>query len=232
MGAQDAYVSLIASLPRPERLFEAKQPPLSRIRLDQRLALLTPKDRDTLCRVERLMSWHSYALSDTDYDSKAHAKAALTCTDSRTILAILRERVDMRTVIAALRMRRDGLDVPAAGWSHSPLTRLITANWSDAHFKLDQRFPWLPEAATLLNAADPLALERHILDVTYTQLKRRATRHHFDFEAVVIYVLKWSIFDRWVRSDARAAQARFESLAQAALGDFADLDLIPQEGEA
>jgi hypothetical protein len=84
--------------------------------------------------------------------------------------------------------------------------------------------PWIKDAKQLLDAEDPLGLERLLLSVSHKQLKRHASRHYFDFEAVAIYVLKWNIFDRWAQSNAQDAAKRFEHLAQQAMADVADID--------
>ena len=220
MSDRDAYIALVTSLPSSERLFVAKQPPLSRLRLDRRLAELTPKDRGRLRRIEHLLSWSNYGMDATEDLSKDRVESALDGLESETLRAIVEERLDLRTVIAALRLRDQGEAPPAPGWSASRLTRYLAENWSDPVFRLDRRMPWLPQAAALLEGHDPLALERHILDVTFRQLQRHGAWHFFDFEAVVIYVLKWNIFDRWARADARAATRRFKALAQDALASF------------
>ena len=229
MSDPDAYIALVTSLPSSERLFVAKQAPLSRLRLDRRLSALSPQDQETLRQIETFMSWSAYGMADDAATSIARARAVLDGLQSETIRSILQQRVDMRAVIAALRIRRNAEAPPPQAWSASRLTRHMLANWSDPTFKLDRHMPWLREAVTLFENEDPLGLERHILDVTFRQLRRHAARHQFDFEAVVIYVLKWNIFDRWDRSDARAAASRFEALAQEALGEFAD---PPLEGAA
>ena len=225
MADRDAYIALVTSLPRPERLFFAKQPPLSRLRLDRRLSDLTPEDRETLRRIEHLLSWSNYGMEADASVSAARVAAALDGLESATLRAIIEERVDLRTVVAALRIRARGDGPPPGQWSASRLTRHLAENWRDPVFRLDRRLPWLPQAAKLLEARDPLGLERHMLDVTFRQLQRHGARHFFDFEAVVIYVLKWNIFERWSRSDARAAARRFERLADEALASFDEDDL-------
>ena len=236
---QDTYIALVSSLPSSERLFASKLPPLSRLRLERRLSVLTPEDRGMLADIEGVVRWSAYDMDATGAQAMARARTLLARLESETLRAIVMERLDLRTIIAALRKRRQGQGAPAKPWGFSRLTRHIIANWSDRTFKLENRMPWLPDAVTLLEERDPLGLERHMLDVTFRQLRRHAGRHLFDFEAVVIYVLKWNIFDRWAHADGRAATSRFETLthqafsrevlnrellAQAALGDgFADL---------
>lgn len=225
MTDPDAYIALVTSLPNPERLFLAKQPPISRLRLDRRLRALETEHRALLAEIEAVMNWKSYGMGDNDQLIRLRVKPLLAELETETLRAIVLQRMDLRATIAALRLRRDGKAAPAITWAQCRLTRHIVANWSDPTFKLDSRLPWIRDVAQLLEKKAPQDLERYILDVTYRQLKRHGANHHFDFEAVVIYVLKWNIFDRWARSDARAAADRFETLTQEALGDFAELEL-------
>ena len=225
MSDRDAYIALVSSLPSSERLFASKLPPLSRLRLEMRLSALKPDDQATLAQIEDVLRWRSYAMDVTSGQAIARAKKLLAHLESETLRHIVVERLDVRTVIAALRLRKQGNGPPTKPWGHSRFTRHIAANWTDPTFKLGGRMPWLPNAVTLLGQRDPLGLERYILDVTFRQLQRHAGNHLFDFEAVVIYVLKWNIFDRWAQADAYAAISRFEALAHDALGDFAELSL-------
>ncbi|MEM8855885.1 MAG: DUF2764 family protein [Pseudomonadota bacterium] len=225
MSDSDAYITLVSSLPASERLFVAKKPPLSRVRLERRLTLLSAEDRETLAQIESIMSWGAYSMNDTEADVLARVRAVMAGLKRKTLRTIVAERMDLRTTIAALRMRRRGDGPPTALLGASRLVPHIIANWSDPAFHLQRRLPWLREAVTLLEKDDPLALERHLLDTTFRQLKRHAARHSFDFEAVVIYVLKWSIFDRWADRDTRAAERRFETLTQQALKGFDGLVL-------
>lgn len=225
MSNPDAYIALIASLPRSERLFVAKQPPISRLRLEKRLAVLAPHHRALLARIETALSWRAYAMDDMGAEAVARVEALTPTLTSDTLRRIVDERMDMRTAVAALRLRARGDGPPSTRWSPSRLAPRIVANWSEPTFKLDARLPWLRGALELMNARDPVGLERHIVEASYRLLNRHDARHGFDFEAVVIYVLKWNIFDRWARSDARAAKARFEALAHAALEAFGDLSL-------
>ena len=218
----DAYIALVASLPGSERLFAAKQPPLSRLRLDRRLDQLTPEDRRLLGRIENVASWSHYDLGTTDADALAKTKSLIAELTRPTLAAILTERLDLRTLVAALRRRRDGMGPPEdRHWGFGRFLPAIRANWAEPAFRLERAVKWLPEAARLVAARDPLLLERHLIEVTHHQLRRHRANHGFDFEAVVIYVLTWSIYDRWARTDPVAASRRFETLAEAALTDFA-----------
>ena len=66
-------------------------------------------------------------------------------------------------------------------------------------------------------------LFRSLEEQAWKNVSRQAGEHEFDFEAVVIYVLKWDIVDRWVRYNGEEAAKRFEELTRAGLGDYAAL---------
>ncbi len=224
MSDPDAYIALISSLPGSERLFVAKQPPLSRLRLNRRLTALTSEDARVLKVLEHALNWSDYDMDVTDAQAIERCKEALGDIPQPTLRKVFAERLDLRTAVAALRLRQQGGSPPTATFGMGRWSRHIPANWSDPIFKLDGPMPWIKEAKQLLDAEDPLGLERLLLSVSHTQLKKHAARHLFDFEAVAIYVLIWNIFDRWAQSNAQDAATRFEHLAQQAMAGVAGID--------
>ena len=130
---------------------------------------------------------------------------------------------------AWLAHRGEGPPPSDTPWGFGRWVGHITRNWTDPDFRLGGVFPWLGEADRLMRADDTVALERLILEQAYRRLQRQAGEHEFDFEAVVRYVLKWNIVDRWGRYNSEAAARRFEKLAEAGLGAHARLSF---EGEA
>jgi len=231
MSDPNAYIMLISSLPSPEALFLARQPPLSRLKLDRRLRILEPDDAETLRLVEDALQWDRLPISLTEAEVVARVRRALEGIDNETLRQIVRERLEIRTCVAALRRRHRGEGPPAPGtcWGFGRWIDHIARNWTEATFRLDRIFPWMREANNLMNAGDTMALERLLLQQAWKKLVRRAGEHEFDFEAVVIYVLKWNIVDRWGRYNGEAAMKRFEDLVEASLGDYAALAF---EGEA
>lgn len=231
MSDPNAYVMLMSSLPSPEALFLAKQPPLSRLKLDQRLRVLEPEDAETLRLVEDALQWDRLPISMTEEEVVARVRRALSGIENETLQQIIHDRLELRTVVAALRRRRRGEGPPAPGtcWGVGRWVGHIARNWTEATFRLDRVFPWLREADKLMKAGDTVALERLLLQQAWKKLVRLAGEHEFDFEAVVIYVLKWNIVDRWGRYNGEAAMKRFEDLVDASLGDYAALAF---EGEA
>ncbi|OWU76130.1 hypothetical protein ATO3_05295 [Marinibacterium profundimaris] len=207
----------MASLPDSERLFVAKRPPLSRLRLDRRLKALAPEDAETLRLMEEALALRHYRLDTEDAEVTRRARRAMDHVTQPALRAILRDRMEIRTVIAALRRRRAGEAPPPPGWGHGRFSRRIIAHWAEPTFGLDPVFPWLREAHGLLEQDDALGFERLVLTVTERLMRRHGAGHDFDIEAVVIYVLTWNIYDRWARTNAEAASRRFNALAEAAL---------------
>jgi hypothetical protein len=225
MSDPNAYVMLISGLPRPEALFRSKRPPLSRLKLDRRLRVLAPEDAELLKRVEQVLNWATLPITLTEEQIVARARAAMQSIDNETVRLIIRDQLEIRTCMAALRHRHRSEQAPAAGrvWGYGRWLAHIARNWSETSFRLDTVFPWLREAAKLLKAGDSLALQRLLLEQAWKNVGRQAGEHEFDFEAVVIYVLKWDIVDRWVRYNGEEAAKRFEELTRAGLGDYAAL---------
>ncbi|MEM8597299.1 MAG: hypothetical protein AAGF76_12635 [Pseudomonadota bacterium] len=223
MSELDTYTALMASLPSSERLFVAKRPPLSRQRLEKRLSALEADDAATLARIEALLSWSAYDRQSDLQTVSARARDVLARTTQPTLCAIVHQRLDLRTAVTALRLRHRGEPAPTAPWGLGRWTKRIAANWNDPVFGVGRSMPWLRDAAQLLEKGDPLGLQRHLLDVSFRQLQRHAACHYFDFEAVVIYVLKWNIFDRWAKADSSAAAQRFTELSHDALKNFPHL---------
>jgi hypothetical protein len=225
MTDPNAYVMLMSSLPSPEGLFLAKQPPLSRLKLDRRLRVLDPEDAETLRLVEDALQWHRLPMSITEEGVVARVRKALAGIDNEVLQQIIVDRLELRTCVAALRRRHRGERPPAPGtcWGFGRWRDHITRNWTEAAFRLDRVFPWLREADRLMKQGDSMALERLLLQQAWKRLVRLSGEHEFDFEAVVIYVLKWNIVDRWGQYNGEAAVRRFDELTDASLGSYAKL---------
>jgi len=82
---------------------------------------------------------------------------------------------------------------------------------------------WLPEARRLWDGDDSVELERLILVQSWKQFSRLSNGHYFDFPAVVLYVLRWSLINRRVNYDRENAQKRFNSLIDDGIANFDQL---------
>ncbi|TVQ57953.1 MAG: DUF2764 family protein [Rhodobacteraceae bacterium] len=214
----EPYVTLMASLPAIRFLSE-KAPPIGRSRLMERLKDLAPDDAELLRRLLETVSWRFIDPAQEDAAFLDRAEALLADLTRPALAAALSERLTLRTVVAALRRRHAGEDAPGKGerWGFGPVVARLRAGWALPDFGLGAAHPWIAPARETLEAGDAKGLERLLLEVAWAQQARHAEAHEFDFEAVVFYVLRWSMADRWAQYDADAARARFEELLDAAL---------------
>ena len=227
MSASHDYAMLITSLPYHGPLFGARHAPLSRIRLRQRQRLLDEKDRATLRVVADLLEWSRQGMERSDAAIIARARAELPQLDSAFVRDLAVWRLELRTVVAALRRRHRGLAAPADrdSWGFGRWLGHIRRHWSEPQFRLERVYPWLTEARTLLESGDALGLERLLLSAVWEHLDRVAEGHYFDFEAVLIYSMRWDLVARWTGYRAEDALSRFEEMVREGLED-----VMPEQG--
>ncbi len=214
------YVSLISSLPyHGDSLFAAKQTPLSRIRLLARLADLDPTDHALLMRIWRTVDWSQYRLEAQVPTLLQRVREVTAELENPRLRAIVEQRFEIRTLVAGLRRRRNGETSPPKDrvWGHGRWLERMTRYWNEPGFRLERVYPWVFEADRLLAQNDPLNLERLILSAAWTHLGQAAEDHYFDFEAVVVYVLRWDLIDRWTRYHGDRALHRFQGLVEQGL---------------
>ncbi len=219
------YVMLIASLPHHGRLFAAKQTPLSRTRLERRLRMMHAEDRALLDAVESVVAWHGLPGDATDADVVQRGQEvldSLAAAGLDTLWTALRNRLELRTLVAALRRRHRGAPPPGPDevWGIGRFLRRIRENWETRDFGLGVPFPWVGQAQDHLDNDEPLALQKLLIGRAWQDLGRLSLGHDFDVTAVIIYVLRWEIIDRWTRLDGAAAQQRFDALLAQGMGDW------------
>jgi hypothetical protein len=219
------YVMLMASLPAIGRVLTDQAPPISEARLAERLKALLPEDREELERIREVVSWHRLDRHEETAAFVARANALLASIRGEPVRTAVRDRLEIRTLLAALRRRHAGAEAPARGeaWGVGRYLETIRAHWSAPDLGVGRLFPWVAAAKQKLDAGDRIGLERIVLEAAWAAGERHLALHAFDYEAVVYYVLRWSLVDRWSRYDAEAAAERFAELLEEALADFAEL---------
>lgn len=222
------YAMLIGSLPvHPTDLLAAKQTPLSRIRLDERLRLLEEKDTQDLRRIEELLHWSQIPEATDEFIIKKSGEVIAAIHD-RFLRDMIIWRLELRTLMVALRMRHAGYtptaERPFIGFGQ--WLGYVQSHWQKPDFGLGLRMPWLVIASQLLSRNQTLALEKLQLNLVWQQFALAGGQHYFDFPAVVIYVLRWDIINRWTHYQADEAIKRFDAITEAALAEFN----LPLEG--
>lgn len=223
-GPAEEYVTLMASLPALGPLLAARRPPINRVRLEARLRMLKPEHREELTRLGALLSWRALPLETTDAALVARARAVIPRLSSQTLQVVARDRMELRTLVAALRRRHAGEEAPREddGWGYGRHLRTIRANWREPEFGLARAFPWLREGQEKLASGDSAGFERLILGAVWDGLSRHALHHHFDYEAVALYALRWRLVERWTAYDSEHAARRFRAMTAAALAAAPD----------
>lgn len=216
------YAMLLASLPaHPHQLFSVSQPSVSRIQLDKRLALLDERDSEDLQRIEELLHWSQIKNASDEFIIKKSVEVVDSIRD-HFLKSIIIWRLELRTLLSALRMRHAGFKPPPkhkfpgmGRWCDH-----IERNWDKNDFGIGHRLPWLMPAQQLLTQNKTYELEKLLLDLVWQYYAAECNQHYFDFPAVVIYVLRWDITNRWAHYHADEALKRFDELVEAELKDF------------
>jgi hypothetical protein len=221
MSGSARYVTLLTGLPWLGTLFSAGQTPMSRLRLEHRLRQLEPEHARGLNELTGILHWINHDLTLKEGELIARAQAFEAEWGEGFLTDILRFRLEVRSTIAALRRRRhDENEAPAWPWGYGRWQRHIERHWNESGFRLQRAFPWIDEAERLIEQRDSLALQRLQLDLVWQHLIRISAGHEFDFEAVVIYVLRWDLIARWSAYQGERAALRFDQLVETGLGDY------------
>lgn len=217
------YTLLLSSLPlQPSNLFSSQLPAISRIQLDNRLTLLDATDADDLVRIEKLLHWSKMQeAADDDASIVQTGQIELDKVRSGFLRDLILWRLELRTLLTALRRRHAGetLSNKQAFHGFGNYLPYIVRNWQKPDFGLGIRLPWLKQAQQLMAANDIQALDKLMLQLNWQQYGRLSMGHYFDFPAVVLYVLRWDLINRWLCYDQDRALLRFNELVQAGMAD-------------
>lgn len=213
------YTLLIASLPHhPHDLLSAKQPPISEIQLEKRLQLLTPEDRAQLDSIEKVIFW-SHVRDVPEAEIIAQDNAVLAAIRNPFLKELLLWRLSLRTLMSALRLRHQGFK-PGPGKAFLGFGKwpaVIGKHWDHPRFGISPvDAPWLTAANELIGQNRTLELEKLLLHLSWRHYTDLSVRHLFDFEAVVLYVLRWDVINRW-------SQYYREHINESALSHFMQL---------
>lgn len=214
------YVTLATSLPHLGKIFSRSEVPISRYRLEQRLKMLEDEHRRLLQDIVEITAWAGVAKFDRDEDILSLAKTVVDeLADFPDLQHLVGARMEMRTVVAALRRRQNGEETAGdvASWGYGRWLGRIRENWSDSAFGLGHFMPWVGEAQRLMQSGEHVDMERLVLSNSNRMLDHYRAQHQFDFEAIVIYVLQWTVVERWSRYSKEAAKTRLQDLLDAAM---------------
>jgi hypothetical protein len=228
MTVSSPYIMLMASLPPLGDLFGQQQTPFTEVQLRHRLRFLTDQDSRTLSQIEQLVRRSKQPAEWTDGQIVRSTKALLPHLKSETLKHAVEFVINLRTIVAALRRRKLGENSPPrTDWGYSPWIKRIERHWTEPDFGLGSAVHWLSEARRLWDGDDSVELERLVLVESWKQFSRLSNGHYFDFPAVVLYVLRWSLINRRVNYDRENAQNHFNLLIDDGIANFDKLFARP-----
>ena len=212
--AGETYYTLVASLPRLPHFESAEWLPLSRKQVDQRLSMLGLEHSVQLRFAEGLVQWQRQPITRTSEQVVKSYRRLLPHLTHPALREFVDYRMSQRTALVALRRRRRGLGPPPADevWGVGPWVRRIPGAWERADLGLGRVFPWIEDAAKLLESGDAHGLERLLMDAVWTRLGRIGERSPFGFEPVIAFLFRWDVLQRWLSYDAEAGKERFQEL--------------------
>jgi len=125
-------------------------------------------------------------------------------------------RLELRTLVAAVRYKHYQPEraISARNLVLTAFRQDILRNWQQADFGLRYRFPWLVEINHLIEQKHYWQLEQYLLKLAWQHYERQSQGHYFDFEAVVIYVLRWEVRHRLSQYEGQKARQRFMEILQ------------------
>jgi len=225
------YPAVVASLPHVAHFTAQRPVPLTRLRVDQRLALLHPEDREQILRGEALADWSpAGGLLRFHRDAEVERIAARALAEAFVgggrlhpgIRDYLELRRDQRLFLAALRHRRQGAgpEVLAGldpGFAPLSLLRHLRLHWQEPDLNLAYRHPWLPEVRRFLEAGAALELRRALMQTAWVRLRRLRDADPLGLAAVAAFFFSWQITVAWAGHDPEAARERFRMLVHQAL---------------
>ena len=219
IGRPNQYAMLLTSLPaHPTNLFSAHQTSISKIQLENRLALLDARDAENLRCIEELLFWSQVNNASDEFIIKKSNEVVEKIHDA-FLKRIIIWRLELRTLLSALRLRHAGVNQPKkhtfpgiGQWRES-----IETNWDKKDFGIGHRLPWIIPAQQMLERHEAFKLEKLLLNLVWQYYANECSRHYFDFPAVVIYVLRWDVINRWTLYRADEAIKRFDAMVNSSL---------------
>ena len=213
MGRQ-SYYTLLASLPHLQRFDQTDRLPITRERLNKRLRMLTADDAQLYESAADFLAWQRQSATRSDEEMIGRFKKMEERIAVPSLQFIFDFPIDQRTIMAGLRRRFRGMPAPANGepWGVGHYVNHIERNWDDPYFKLSAIYPWIVQARSQLESGETLALERLLKSALWDHADRSVPAYDFGFSAVIVYVFKWDIMDRWLSYDIEEAKKRFDEL--------------------
>jgi len=219
-----SYYMLVSSLPQLPVRFDSGRLPISWPTLRERLRMLEPEDQVVTRQLGQYFLWDNQPLDRTDAEVIARYHELLVKAANPLVRHLIQTRTEMRLLLSAIRRQRAGLGPP--DWAGNvigseELTNHLRKHWYQPYFNLGARYRWVEAFTKLYDSGDTVEAQRVLFAQRWSDWTKIAEQHSFSFEAVIAYLVRWEIVDRWASQNAKAGQARFANLIEETLGEYA-----------
>lgn len=220
-----SYYMLVSSLPQLPSGFDSGRLPISWPALRDRLRMLEPSDSEVTRQVGLYFLWDRQPLDRTDDEVIDRYLALMRNTSNHLVRHLVRSRTEMRLIISCIRCRAAGDGPPK--WidriadRESPLAQ-VRKHWFEPNFHLGVHHRWVEVFRKHLEAGEMREAQRAVFDERWKDWTRIAQRYTFSFEAIIAYLVRWEIIDRWTSQNTAAGKARFNQLIEETLGEYAN----------
>jgi hypothetical protein len=225
VAAPRSYYMLISSLPQMPVRFDSGRVPVSWNTLRDRLRMLDPEDRAVTRQVGSYFLWDRQPLDRSDDEVIARYHELMKESGNPLVRHLIQSRTEMRLLLSAVRRQRAGLAPPS--WAGKvkgaeALTSHVRKHWNQPHFNLGVHYRWVEAFTRFYDSGDVVEAQRVVFTQRWNDWTRIAEQHTFSFEAIIAYLVRWEIIDRWASQNAEAGKARFANLIEETLGEYAD----------
>ncbi len=215
MPADDAfkayrYTMLVSSLPHLPPPYTYQHLPITRVQLEQRLALLTREDRHLVDVLERLLVPQRLGHFADDNTLISQANALLTALPAQCQAHVwLQWWLTLNGLGAALALRQRGGDTPGALSALPGVGRQLARAWSHPDFHLAHRYPYLERLAEAVASGRADTMERGLIDIAWAYFHRERAVNPCGLEAIMLYLYRWWLLSRAAPRDPDIARERF-----------------------
>ncbi|RUR08348.1 DUF2764 family protein [Legionella sp. km772] len=219
------FITIASSLPRIGDSFRIAEPPISRLQLEKRLKLLPDEYASLLFKIEFLV-WQSWFKPKYSVLELQKVYKEVHQIDSLFIQELIDWYLNLRSLMAALRLRQvqqEPPNEPNEEWISSNKQQLI-AHWHEPDFGLKAIYPWLNTINNALAQKDTARVEEFLLTYLWQYLLRKEIGHYFDFESLVIYLLRWDLVNYWSQFNKTDVLKTIDDLCDSLLASSLDLE--------
>lgn len=225
---QNQYVYVATRLPYLTNIFSYTKEPIVYAKWQEIIADLTEAHQQELLEIQKITKWGAGVEKFTMAEYFQHADKLLRHYKKNTcIYNILFSTVNLRIYVAVLRLQQTNnpIAMDFAGTIFETTIDNIIAKQKLPYFGMEYEYPWIKDALPYLRADKSFEFERFLLNHHWQLLAKMSANNWFNFNAIVIFMLKMNLIRRWLKYDAERAKSRLENMIndyvkELQLGDF------------